>query len=353
MYMKRFFSLLVIVLMVQLTVQAQTAVQYITHTIQKGETLSALSVKYKTTVGDIMRLNGMNSSSKLSIGQKVKIPVNGAKVPRQEPAVSNTTPASQPVVANTPAAVQGTPVTNATIHVVEKGETLYKISRTYHVTVDQLKQWNHLTSNNVAVGQHLAVGAGNVTVVTQPQPQPATQPAGNDTPVQQTAPSKPVTAVPVDTPASQPSTTTQQPAAGKSDTGKTPAANPAIQVEPKEKEDSYVDPSKIRPEGYFASLFGADVAGRTLTDTTGTSMTFKTASGWTDKKYYILINNVAPGSIVKVSVPGNNKVIYAKVLWNMNDMKENEGLAFRISNAAAEALGITDLKFQLKVSYYD
>lgn len=360
MFMKRLLYVLVIVLLVQLASYAQT-VQYITHTIEKGETLSALGAKYKTTVGDIMRLNGMNSQSKLSIGQKVKIPLKGAKVPAQGTAAKPAPVAGKPV-AQAPAPATGSPavaspataapassnapITNATIHVVEKGETLYKISKTYGVTVDQLKQWNHLSSNNVAVGQQLTVGAANVTVVAQPSgAQPATTPVttpADTAPQQQTAPplqqqQQPAAKPPVtDTPATQP---------------KPVAATPAEPMVP--KEETYVDPAKVGSEGYFASLFGKEVQGRSLTDTTGTSMTFKTASGWTDKKYYILINNVSPGAIVKITVPGNSKVIYAKVLWNMNDMKENEGLAFRISNAAAEALGITDLKFQLKVAYFD
>ncbi len=80
-------------------------------------------------------------------------------------------------------------------------------------------------------------------------------------------------------------------------------------------------------------------------------MTFKSASGWADKKYYILMNDVPTGSIVKIS-NGKNE-LYAKVLWNLGDMKQNDGLSFRISTPAAAALGITDEKFDLKVSYYE
>ena len=66
-------------------------------------------------------------------------------------------------------------------------------------------------------------------------------------------------------------------------------------------------------------------------------MTFKSASGWADKKYYILMNDVPTGSVVKIK-NGKNE-LYAKVLWNLSEMKENDGLAFRISTAAAAALG--------------
>ena len=80
-------------------------------------------------------------------------------------------------------------------------------------------------------------------------------------------------------------------------------------------------------------------------------MTFKSASGWADKKYYILMNDAPTGSIVKIR-NGKNE-LFAKVLWNLGEMKENDGLSFRISTATAAALGITDQKFDLKVSYFN
>jgi hypothetical protein len=45
------------------------------------------------------------------------------------------------------------------------------------------------------------------------------------------------------------------------------------------------------------------------------------------------------------------KSIYAKVLWKLEDIKLNQGLTFRISDAAASVLGITDQKFRLTVQY--
>lgn len=47
----------------------------------------------------------------------------------------------------------GTP----TYYAVVKGDTLYRISRTYGVTVAQLKRWNNLTDNIIGIGQRLIV----------------------------------------------------------------------------------------------------------------------------------------------------------------------------------------------------
>lgn len=42
-------------------------------------------------------------------------------------------------------------------HVVEKGETLYAISRKYTISVDELKQINNLNTNTLAIGQVLNI----------------------------------------------------------------------------------------------------------------------------------------------------------------------------------------------------
>ena len=83
----------------------------------------------------------------------------------------------------------------------------------------------------------------------------------------------------------------------------------------------------------------------------GQAMSFKTEAGWSDYKYYILINDAPVGSIIKITA-ANGKIAYAKVLWNMGDMKENEGLVCRISNATAAALGINETLFNLELTYY-
>lgn len=44
-----------------------------------------------------------------------------------------------------------------TKHTIKRQETLYSISNLYNVTVDQLKEWNHLTSNNIIVGEQLII----------------------------------------------------------------------------------------------------------------------------------------------------------------------------------------------------
>lgn len=45
------------------------------------------------------------------------------------------------------------------VHVVAAGETLFTIARAHHLSVDQLKRWNHLKSSRLQVGQKLRLRA--------------------------------------------------------------------------------------------------------------------------------------------------------------------------------------------------
>jgi LysM repeat protein len=43
------------------------------------------------------------------------------------------------------------------VHTVQKGETLFSIAQKYDITVQQIKDWNNLTSNALEVGQQLKI----------------------------------------------------------------------------------------------------------------------------------------------------------------------------------------------------
>ena len=63
------------------------------------------------------------------------------------------------------------------------------------------------------------------------------------------------------------------------------------------------------------------------------------------------MNNVPVGTIVKVSFSSTNKSVYAKVLGQLPEMKESQGLTIRISDAAATELGVELKKFYVDVKY--
>jgi len=58
----------------------------------------------------------------------------------------------------------------AATHTVQKGDTLYNISKRYSTTVDQVKKWNNLSSTNIQIGQKLSIGS---TAAASSKPAPA------------------------------------------------------------------------------------------------------------------------------------------------------------------------------------
>ncbi len=331
-------------------VYAQTD-SYLTHTIKAGETLSGLARQYHTTVGDIMRLNKMTTSSKLVLGESVKIPLHKTLVVNKKKSSSETTARTQPERTTT----GGEPI----YHIVLPGESLYSLSKKYHTTIVSLKKLNNLKKDIIVDGHKIVVGytatpvasgenqgtAQTTVAGVTPENKPETPyVAKSDT--RESEPENKVldTSHLIDIPKNLP----EHPESATS------SGNPAGSVTgspadlPRTTGLSTASPA---PQGFFTPSFGVGVEGRSIQTVSGTAMTFKSASGWTNKKYYILMNNVPPGSVVKISA--DNTVIYAKVLWSMSDIKENDGIDFRISTAAAAALGLSEAKFPLTITYYE
>ncbi|MBL7699251.1 MAG: LysM peptidoglycan-binding domain-containing protein [Chitinophagaceae bacterium] len=189
-------------------------------------------------------------------------------------------------------------------HIVQDREWMYRISVNHNkVPIEKLERWNNISRDQAKAGTKLIVGFLSGS-------KPAQQTASTST-----------------TPAAKPVTPPQptQPAA----TGGTATTS-----------------GSKEPGGYFKSLY--DENGK---NKTGVSGIFKSTSGWTDGKYYALMNNVTVGTIVKVSNPSNNRAIYAKVLGELPEMRESAGLALRISDAAAKELGAAANKFNVQVMY--
>jgi membrane-bound lytic murein transglycosylase D len=69
------------------------------------------------------------------------------------------TKTEKPVLKDTSSSltVNSNPATGAKLHVVKPGETLYSISKTYNVPADTLRKWNRLPDNNLKPGQELIV----------------------------------------------------------------------------------------------------------------------------------------------------------------------------------------------------
>ena len=85
---------------------------------------------------------------------------------------------------------------------------------------------------------------------------------------------------------------------------------------------------------------------------TGQAGNFKSAGGWQDGHYYVLMNGVAPGTLVQVKNLGNDQFIIAKVVTELPQVRKDENLLLRISNAGCAALDVWDSEpFAVEVSF--
>ena len=103
--------------------------------------------------------------------------------------------------------------------------------------------------------------------------------------------------------------------------------------------------------GAFKNDYDAQTAAKNTITENGNGGIFKSSSGWDDGKYYCLHNAAAPGTIIKITNAANGKSVFAKVLDGIPDIKQNDGLIIRLSNAAADILGSTDVKLNCTLTY--
>jgi membrane-bound lytic murein transglycosylase D len=115
------------------------------HRVNSGDVLGAIAQQYKVSVADIKKWNNLYSNT-IRVGQKLDIWLVPGSYNSSATLAKVTVP--QNVVVN-----------GTKYHVVQPGDTLWLISKTYNnVSVEQIKQWNNLKTNAIKPGQKLVVG---------------------------------------------------------------------------------------------------------------------------------------------------------------------------------------------------
>ncbi|MBC7922669.1 MAG: LysM peptidoglycan-binding domain-containing protein [Ferruginibacter sp.] len=137
------------------------------HTVRKGEALSKIADQYGVGLSQIKKWNRLKSSQ-VRIGQKLTIwltppPIVQADQPEAPTTAGqpDATGAAQPDADQTERVSQVTPSTSQnSVHTVVSGESLYRIANQYGVKAEQIREWNRLGSDQVRIGQRLAIRAG-------------------------------------------------------------------------------------------------------------------------------------------------------------------------------------------------
>ena len=109
-----------------------------------------------------------------------------------------------------------------------------------------------------------------------------------------------------------------------------------------------VQESTVANEGYFASFFSNQKKAATFQTLNGTAAVFKSMSGWKDNKFYILTNELPVGTIVRITT-SDLKSICAKVINALPEV--GNAIQYRLNDAAAAILGVTNKTFQVSVTY--
>lgn len=109
----------------------------LTYNVQSGDTLYSIALKYNTTPVAIMRKNNLTNNL-LTVGQTLIIPNDVESTGDNQDQTDNE---------NT--------------YIVQKGDSLYSISRKFGITIDALKNNNNIVDNTLIVGQELKIPAQN------------------------------------------------------------------------------------------------------------------------------------------------------------------------------------------------
>ena len=258
--------------------------------------------------------------------------------------------------------VQGSGQDLHLVHTVAPKENWYSVGRIYNISPKEIAPYNHLTIDNpLSIGQQLNIPltatnftkasskAADETLVALYQNKAGSRVAMGYLKVKaglSPLASKNNSVAPVKETIAPPVVVKKEPVVSKPEPVKEEVK--AVTMVEEKKPEPVVAASTASASfkgGSFKSQY--DPSGK---NSAGAAGVFKSTSGWNDGKYYALINNVPVGTIVKISNPSSGKSVYAKVLGNLADMKENTDLSARISDAAASELD-GEGRFDVEIKY--
>ena len=351
----------------ELVVQGKTGNLHLDHPVAAKENWYSVGRLYNVDPKALAKYNHLTFAHPLGIGEELKIPLTAENFSQD-----GKKPANETLV----------PV----YHIVLEKEWLYRISVNHNkVPIPVLEKWNHVTGDQVHAGVHLIVGYLKVKTALSA--------------LAKQAPARIARAV-MEPPAVRES---KEAAVAAGNKREEPVAGTDKKEEPVAGGEKKQDAAAAGERKTEEQTFNGDRGASSLTDrqadsgsmlyrpkphqpappvqavqagslaapaphfgggkfrddfsdgghtVRGAAGIFKSTSGWQDGKYYALINDIPVGTIIKITDQSTGKVVYAKVLGQMPEMKESVGLTIRLSNAAAAELGESDAgKFGVGVSY--
>ncbi|GAG74560.1 unnamed protein product, partial [marine sediment metagenome] len=111
----------------------------VTYTVVKGDTLWSISQRYDVKMSSIISVNNLKEISRLSIGQKLKLPITNMDIAKAE-------------------GYDQEAAAEEIIYYVKKGESLWSISREYNVKLEAIIAANSIAdASKISTGQQLRI----------------------------------------------------------------------------------------------------------------------------------------------------------------------------------------------------
>ena len=123
-----------------------------TYTVKKGDNLWTIARRSNVSLNELYAANGLDTTSILSIGQQLQIPVEGSTATVTAPSPDT----YQPTSFN-----QG-----STEYMVKRGDSLSKIANQFDTSVRAIKAANGLSSDLIRVGDKLVVPVSSSSIGT-------------------------------------------------------------------------------------------------------------------------------------------------------------------------------------------
>ncbi|MEP6737876.1 MAG: LysM peptidoglycan-binding domain-containing protein [Chryseolinea sp.] len=322
---------------------------FVIHQVGEKETLYAISKRYGTSIDAILQYNP-TADAGLEVGQIIKVPYIPRKTIKPE----------------------------GNVHVVAAKETMFSISKSYDVSIDDIKKWNNLTSNSLSVGQEIIIKKGSPTKPPQAAVAPSTSPAVSSKGMHVVAAKETMFSI-----ARQYGITVQQlkdwnsmevndisigqelyVSSPKVDVSKPVVSTPSPEV--KKQEPAVV--SEIKKETPVAaeikkdpSPAPAEVKEQTIrisesvknSDEVLQNGLAELIEGTEGNRKYLALHRTAPvGTILKVKNEMNNREVFVRVMGKLPDTALSDKLVIKISRSAYDRLGAIDSRFRVEVTYY-
>lgn len=299
---------------------------FVIHRVSEKETMYGISKRYGVTINQILEFNP-TSDAGLEIGQLLKVPY----IPRPKPK----------------------PLTGSTLHKVAEKETLYSISRLYNVSIDDLKQWNNLRDNALALGQELVIREVAPSTTFSGNPALKTQRTVHTVETKETLFSiSRQYGVTVQQLKEWNGLSSEELRVGQVLFVAQPMySNEAVAVnQPQLPTQTQTQAIVLPPDPTAVITISESVRDKDEVKESGLAELIEGTDG--NRKYLALHRTAPVGAILKIRNEMNNREVFVRVVGKLPETAFTDKLIIKISKSAFERLGAIDPRFRVEVTYY-